>query len=142
MILIAILAQLAVTSPRVDVASERDCAVLIEIGRSLVNWGATGPDQPFVDSGPLSDGATYRQACDWKKFGVGAPQIVQPGQTGPRFAVDKPAYAKDGRSACVNVTFISWAGPGASPFISVKHCELRRSDGQWRLVACTQDAIT
>lgn len=142
MVVLAILAQLTATTPPVVLASERDCAVLVEVGRSLVNWGHAGPNQPFVDSGPLPDGTIYRQLCDWKKFGVGAPEIVRPEQTGPRFAVDKPMYAKDGRSARVDVTFISWAGPGLSPFVSIKHCELRRSAAQWRLISCAQGMIT
>ena len=142
MVVLAILAQLASTAPQVVVASERDCAVLVEAGRSLVNWGPTGPNQPFVDSGPLADGTIYRQSCDWKKFGVGAPEIVRPEQTGPRFAVDKPIYAKGGRRARVEVTFISWAGPGVSPFVSMKHCELRRSAAQWRLISCAPGMVT
>jgi hypothetical protein len=90
----------------------------------------------------MSDGTIYRQSCDWKKFGVGAPQIVRPEQTGPHFAVDKPTFTKGGRNANVDVTFISWVGPGVSPFISIKHCNLRRNGVRWRLISCAQGAIT
>lgn len=142
MLVLAVLAQLGSSAPQMVMASERDCAVLVEVGRSLVNWGPKGPSQPFVDSGPLPDGRIYLQACDWKKFGVGAPQVVRSEQTGPRFGVDKPIYSKGGRSARVDVAFISWAGPGVSPFVSMKHCELRRSATRWRLISCAQGIIT
>ncbi len=135
MILLAILAQLAVTPPaKEEIASARDCAILVEIGKSEVGWGAAGPTEPFVDVGPLRDGAVYRQACDWKALGVGAPTIVDPGQAGARFAVEKPVYAADGQTAEADLNFVFTAGPGSRLFISVRHCALRRVEDRWRLI--------
>lgn len=74
MILLAILAQLAATPPaKVEIASASDCAILVKVGKSEVGWSTAGPTQRFVDVGPLPDGTIYRQACDWKALGVGAP---------------------------------------------------------------------
>jgi hypothetical protein len=107
-----------------------------------VGWSAAGPTEPFVDVGPLRDGAIYRQACDWKALGVGAPTIADPGQTGPRFAVEKPLYAADGQTAQADINFVSWAGPGTQPFLSVRHCALRKVADHWRLIQCRAGPIT
>ena len=143
MILLAILAELAAaTAPKVELASPSDCAILVAVGRSEVAWGTAGPNQPFVDEGPLPDGTIYRQACDWKGLGVGAPRIVVAWQVGPSFAVDKPTYANGGRTARVDVSFISWAGPGTAPFVSIRNCTLRKAVDRWRLLQCKPGAIT
>ena len=143
MILLAILAQLAAASPaKVEDASVSDCAILVEVGKSEVGWGAAGPNEPFVDVGPLSDGVLYRQACDWKALGVGAPTIADPSQTGARFAVEKPAYAADGQSAKVDLNFVFTGGPEDRLFIAVRQCALRKVAGRWRLIECVAGPIT
>lgn len=143
MILLAILAQLAATAPaRVEIASASDCAILVEAGKSEVGWGAAGPTEPFVDVGPLPDGAIYRQACDWKALGVGAPTIFDPSQDGARFAVEKPVYAADGQSAEVDLNFVFTAGPGTRLFVSIRRCALHKAADQWRLIECKQRLIT
>ena len=96
---------------KVEIASASDCAILVEVGKSEVGWGAAGPTEPFVDVGPLPDGTIYRQACDWKALGVGAPTIARPSQAGARFAVEKPVYAADGQSAQADLDFTFNAGP-------------------------------
>jgi hypothetical protein len=143
MILLAILAQLAVAPPaKEEIASASDCAILVEVGKSEVGWGADGPTEPFVDVGPLRDGAIYRQACDWKALGVGAPGIADPSRTGARFAVEKPVYAADGQTAEADVNFVFTAGPGSGLFVSVRHCALRKSADRWRLIQCRAGPIT
>jgi hypothetical protein len=143
MIFLAILAQLAAASPaKVEVASASDCAILVEVGKWEVGWGADGPNEPFVDVGPLSDGVLYRQACDWKALGVGAPTIADPSQAGARFAVDKPVYAADGRTARADLNFVFTAGPGSRLFVSVRQCELRKAGDRWQLIECVAGPIT
>ena len=113
MILLATLAQLAASSPaKVELASASDCEIVVEVGKSEVGWSRDGPSQPFVDIGPLPDGVLYRQACDWKSLGVGAPTIADPDQSGPRFAVEKPVYAADGQTAEADLNFTFTGGPG------------------------------
>jgi hypothetical protein len=130
------------SEPKIEMASPTDCAVLVAIGKSQAGWGQDGPDQPFVDEGPLQDGTVYRQACDWPALGVGAPTILKPGQTGPRFAIDKPVYSKNGAVAEADINFVSWAGGNSPPFISIQHCTLRKRAKGWRLVKCDQGPIT
>jgi hypothetical protein len=143
MILLAILAQLAVTPPaREEIASASYCEILVEIGKSEVGWGAAGPTESFVDVGPLPDGTIYRQACDWKALGVGAPKIVGPDQAGARFAVEKPIYAANGETAQADLNFIFTGAPGDRLFLSVRHRALRKAAGHWRLMQCTAGPIT
>ncbi len=142
MILLAMLAALASGGPTVEDASLSDCEILVQVGRAEAAWGQSGPNQPFVDEGPLPSGVLYRQRCDWRALGVGPPTLLKPGQTGPRFAIEKPVYSEDGRSAQTAVNFMSWAGPGTAPFLSIRHCSLRIKDGHWHLIRCEQGPIT
>jgi hypothetical protein len=143
MILLTILAQLAATSAAVvETASASDCEILVEVGKSEAGWGADGPTEPFVDVGPMPDGVHYRQACDWKTLGVGAPTIVDPKRPGLRFAMEKPVYADDGQTAQADLNFIFTGGPSDRLFISVRHCALRRVGDHWRLVQCQAGPIT
>jgi hypothetical protein len=143
MILLATLAQLAATSPAmVEIASASDCEIVVEVGKSEVGWGAGGPTEPFVDVSPLPDGVLYRQACDWKALGVGAPTIAEASQAGARFAVDKPVYAADGQTAEVDLNFVFTAGPGSRLFVSVRRCNLRKVVDHWRLIECVAGPIT
>jgi hypothetical protein len=115
---------------------------LVEAGKSEVGWGADGPTEPFVDVGPLPDGVLYRQNCDWKTLGVGAPIIADPSRTGARFAVDKPVYAADGQTAEADLNFAFSAGPSGRLFVSVRHCNLRKVADRWRLIECVARPIT
>ncbi len=143
MILLAILAQLAVTPPGgEEIASASDCEILVEIGKAEVGWGAAGPNEPFVDVGPLPDGVVYRQACDWRALGVGAPKIVGADEAGARFAVEKPVYGADGETARADLNFIVTGAPGDRLFLSVRRCALRKAAGHWRLVECIAGPIT
>jgi hypothetical protein len=128
--------------PQAVLASSDDCAIVVAVGRAEVAWGPKGPNQPFVESGPLPDGRSYRQACDWTTLGVGAPSLVTSGQLGPRFAVDRPTYSRDRKAARADLTFVVWSGPGAAPFVSVRHCRLRAVRGVWRLLRCEAGPIT
>ena len=142
MILLAILAQLIAAPPAgEEIASASDCAILVEVGKSEVGRSAAGPNQPFVEVGPLPDGTIYRQGCDWKALGVGAPTIADTSDAGARFAVEKPVYAADGQTAKVDINFV-FAAPGARLFLSVRHCALRKVADQWRLIECKQRLIT
>jgi hypothetical protein len=143
MILLATLAQLAASSAaKVELASASDCEIVVEVGKSEVGWSRDGPSQPFVDIGPLPDGGLYRQACDWKALGVGAPTIADPDQSGPRFAVEKPVYAADGQTAEADLNFIFTGGPGDRLFLAVRHCALRIVSDHWRLIQCRAGPIT
>lgn len=133
---LAVLATLADTT--VQEASADDCAIVVEIGKSQAAWGPNGPNQPFFIEGQQKDGSTYRQQCPWNALGVGAPTPATPGNG---FAIDKPVYGDDGATAEADVNFVAWAGPGTAPFISVRHCELRKRKGQWRLKKCVQGPI-
>jgi hypothetical protein len=143
MVILAILAQLAVAPPaEEEIASASDCAILVEVGKSEVGWSAAGPNQPFVEVGPLPDGVLYRQACDWKALGVGAPTIADPSLAGARFAVEKPVYAADGQTAEADLNFVFTAGPRSRLFVSVRHCTLRKAADRWRLIECVAGPIT
>jgi hypothetical protein len=142
MILLAILAAVAGDVPSVELATPSDCEIVVEVGRAEAGWGAAGPNQPFVDEGPLPNGTIYKQKCDWRALGVGAPKILTPGQTGPRFAIEKPIYSEDGRAARTSFNFFIWPGPGTAPFFSIRHCSLRMAGGHWHLVSCEQGPIT
>ena len=127
---------------KVEIASASDCAILVEVGKSEVGWGAAGPTEPFVDVGPLPDGTIYRQACNWKALGVGAPTTAGPSQAGARFAVEKPVYAADGETAQVDLDFTFTAGPGSRLFVSIRRCALRKTARHWQLIECVADPIT
>ena len=143
MIVLAMLAALAGnTGSATEYASADDCAILVEVGKVEAAWGPKGPNQPLVAEGELKDGTVYIQACNWAALGVGAPVLLKSGQTGPRFAVDKPRYTKGGKAAAVEVNFVVWQGPGFPPFLSVRRCDLRKTNGHWRLTKCTQGPIT
>jgi hypothetical protein len=141
-----ILAMIAAMSggsePKIEIASPIDCAVVVAIGKSQVAWGQRGPNQPFIDEGPLLDGTVYRQICDWRSLGVGAPTILKPGQTGPRFAIEKPIYSQNGTIAEADLNLASWNGPGTAPFASIQHCTIKKKGGAWRLLKCEQGPIT
>jgi hypothetical protein len=143
MILLAILAGLVgAGGPKVEYASADDCQIIVAIGRSEAAWGPNGPNQPFVAEGPLADGTIYRQACDWRALGVGAAVTPSPGQVGARFAIEKPTYKQHGKVAEAAANFVVWAGPGSTPFLSVRYCKLRKESGDWRLLRCAQGPIT
>jgi hypothetical protein len=62
----------------VERASAEDCAIIVEIGKAKMNWGATPPEFAFY---PEFDGAevgTYLEDCPWKDLGVADPLIGTP----------------------------------------------------------------
>lgn len=51
-------------------------------------------------------------------------------------------YGVGGKTAEADISFVAWAGRGTVPFISVKHCRLKRSRGALHVVKCEQGIIT
>jgi hypothetical protein len=131
---------LAASVPQVAHATTEECAVIVEIGRSRAAWGASGPNQAFVIDGPEQDGTSYREDCNWQAFGVGAPS--QPQNADPRFAISRPRFGSDMKTATAELQFVAPRGPAVAPFVSIEMCELRKHEGHWKLVACAQGPIT
>jgi hypothetical protein len=140
MMLAAVAAQAALGSPEIIHASADDCAVIVAIGRSQVQWGEHGPNEPFFVDGALPDGADFREDCPWRSLGVGDPVPARQGALG--FAIDRPIYGADGKSATAALSFTAFSKKNVTPFASVETCSLVKQGGGWTLVKCVQNLIT
>jgi len=57
----------------VERASADDCAIIIEVGKNKMNWGAAPPDYAYYREFDRDGGGTYLEDCSWRQFGVAEP---------------------------------------------------------------------
>jgi hypothetical protein len=134
--------QTAMPQP-VERASLDDCAIFVEVGKSIMNWGAKPPDYAFEPEWDRDGGGTYLEECPWKELGVAEP-LTTAQQPEKGFFITRPKYS--GAGATVDLEFaISGRivdGKKTSPFIKSETCTLEKNDGHWHVVECRLKSIT
>jgi hypothetical protein len=127
----------------VERASADDCAIIVEVGKSRMNWGVAPPDSAFYPEFDREGGGTYLEDCAWKKFGVAEP-LTEAQKPGKGFFITRPRYT--GTTATVDLQyFISGPivdGKQLPPFISVETCSLEKQGDRWQLRECKLKLIT
>ena len=139
MIGLTLTAALALAAPPMQHASAEDCAVIVSILQARAAWNETGPNQPLVIDARQSDGNLYREDCDWKAFGVGVPIPVARDKA--RFAIERPSYGADGKTATAGVSFFAPRGRSAPAFMAVWTCSLNKSEAAWEVAGCVEGLI-
>ncbi len=147
--LLIALAMLALAAPAVAAppapvihASADDCAVIAEVGKHALDWGAKPPGYDFFPEIPLDGGGTFVEDCPWAKLGVAAPIIGSP-KSSTGFAIFRPVYDASGsRATMLLSTSMRVIGSDAPPFLQMQACVVAKHDGVWRFVKCTTSAIT
>ncbi|MDB5446864.1 MAG: hypothetical protein JWQ97_2181 [Phenylobacterium sp.] len=115
-----------------------DCRIFVVLGRALLGWGRSAPDQSQFRIFYRPEGAGYVQQCPWKRLGVTPPAATAPD---PKASHDftSPVYDHGGAEASVSyVTRLE----GEHLFLAQRTCRLRKTALGWRLLGCTEDAIT
>jgi len=127
----------------VERASADDCAIIIEVGKNKMNWGAAPPDYAYYREFDRDGGGTYLEDCSWRQFGVAEP-LTRAQQPVKAFSITRPRYT--GASATVDLQiFISGqivAGKRTPPFISVEICDLEKHGDRWQFRKCKLRLIT
>jgi hypothetical protein len=127
----------------VERASPDDCAIFVEIGKSIMNWGANPPDYAFEPEWDRDGGGTYLEECPWKELGVAEP-LTKAQQPAASFFIRRPNYS--GAGATVDLEFsISGRivdGKKTPPFIESQTCALEKKDDRWHIVECRLKFIT
>ena len=136
-------APIAMPEP-VERASADDCAIIVELGRKKLNWGAAPPKAAFYAEWPREGGGTYLEACPWKALGVAEP--VAPAQNrNSSFWIKRPVY--QGRTATAATAVYEYAiqppdGSNRSPFVQRQTCSFAKDGQGWLLMECKTDFIT
>jgi hypothetical protein len=127
----------------VERASADDCAIFVEVGKRVMNWGAKPPDYAFEPEWDRDGGGTYLEECPWKELGVAEP-LTKAQQAEKSFFITRPKYS--GAEATVDVEFsISGRivdGKKTPPFIESDTCTLEKKDDGWHVVECKLKFIT
>jgi hypothetical protein len=84
----------------VERASAEDCALIVEIGKAKMNWGATPPEFAFYPEFDGAEGGTCLEDCPWKDLGVADPLIGTP-TSEKAFFISRPVYS--GMHASVDI---------------------------------------
>jgi hypothetical protein len=138
------LAAPAVAAPAAPVihASADDCAVIVEVGKHALDWGAKPPRYDFFPEIPLDGGGTFVEDCPWAKLGVAAPIIGSP-KSSTGFAIFRPVYDASGsRATMLLSTSMRVIGSDRPPFLEMQACIVAKTEGVWRFVKCQTSAIT
>jgi hypothetical protein len=134
--------QTAMPQP-VERASPDDCAIFVEVGKNIMNWGAKPPDYAFEPEWDRDGGGTYLEECPWKELGVAEP-LTKAQQAEKSFFITRPKYS--GAEATVDLEFsISGRivdGKKTPPFIESDTCTLEKKDDRWQVVECRLKFIT
>ena len=127
----------------VERASVDDCAIIVEVGKNKMNWGASAPDYAFYGEFDRDGGGTYLEDCSWKQLGVAEP-LTKARQPEQGFSITRPSYA--GATATVDLQiFISGRivdGKRTPPFISVEICAVEKQGDRWQFRECKLKLIT
>jgi hypothetical protein len=131
-----------VSPETVERASADDCAVIVEIGKARLNWGATPPKYDFFPEFDRVGGGVYREICPWKKLGVAKPRLGTPNSE-KSFFITRPEYSGARASATLQIALTKTVdGKKMPPFLMTETCTLEKPDGRWQLVECKLKAIT
>jgi hypothetical protein len=76
----------------VERASAEDCAIIGEIGKAKMNWGATPPEFASYPEFNRAGGRTYLEDCPWEDLGVADPLIETP-TSKKAFFISRPVYS-------------------------------------------------
>jgi hypothetical protein len=127
----------------VERASADDCAVIVEVGKSKMDWGAAPPDFAFYSEFDREGGGTYLEDCAWKQFGVAEP-LTKAQKPGKGFFITRPRYS--GTTATVDLQyFISGPvrdGRELPPYMRLETCSLEKQDDRWQLRECKLKAVS
>jgi hypothetical protein len=127
----------------VERASTDDCAIIVEVGKRKMDWGATPPDFAFYPEFDRDGGGTYLEDCPWKQLGVAEP-LTKAQKPDKGFFITRPRYS--GTSATVELQlYISAQGSDGKrlpPYLRSETCSLEKQENRWQLRECKLKAVT
>lgn len=124
------------STPRIELASPDDCAVIVAVGKARMGWGEKPPASGFYPDSSLPGGGVYREACPWKRLGVADP-VLGTAATPQGFAISRPVFDSSRTHAIASLE--TTAKPR---FAEVQTCRLEKAAGQWRVISCDVTLIT
>jgi hypothetical protein len=126
----------------VEHASADDCAIIVEVGKQKMGWGATVPDAAFYIEFDREGGGTYLEDCPWRDLSVGEPMLKDHPQMS--FFIPRPRYT--GQRAIANFHIVIQKplidGQTQAPYLRLETCTLEKQDNVWRLVECRVTTVT
>lgn len=126
----------------VERASADDCAVIVEVGKTQLNWGATPPGYDFFPEFDRDGGGIYREECPWKELGVAEPKLGN-ASSEKSFFITRPAYSGTRASVMLQIAMTRTVdGKKKPPFLKADACTLEKRDGRWQLVECKLKIIS
>jgi len=129
----------AAAAPTVH-ASADDCAVMVEVGRHALDWGAKAPAYDLFADTPIDGGGTYLADCAWTKLGLAPPTAGSPAST-KGFAFFRPTYDAGRTHASVELQTTMRAA-SMPPYLSVQVCSAAKTGGRWTFTGCRTTAVT
>ncbi len=125
----------------IEYATSEDCAVIVEVGKAKLSWGPGGSPGPFSADIHYAAGRIFREACDWKSFGIGDPTTNVPTTRGN--SIMRPRYTADRQHATVGLFYsVVPDKPGGHIFAELEDCTIDKTKDQWRFVSCKMALIT
>lgn len=125
-------------------AADDTCQIVALLGRVLLGWGTTPPDNSQFVIFYRPDGGSYVEQCPWAEMGI-EPPPGQPDMDNMRYFTE-PRYHDGGLAA--EVAFITKlvardaAGRPQPPYINQVNLTVRKVDGAWTLAGQRQGPVT
>jgi hypothetical protein len=115
------------TPSKVVSASDEDCAIFAELGRSHLNWNSVNT-LPVANKTQYRDGI-YSIACKWAALGV-TPPLPKTPATAKWKELWRPSYSAAMTAA--HVVIVTWSIDGPSS----EYCDLDKRADRWVIRQC------